>query len=60
MQLTVTFNDNNGDVEIGPLDRLIDMDPTLAAEFLDIAVEAMQTLRLEIKPWSIAEEFAVQ
>lgn len=55
MQIFITFNDNNGDIEIGPLDKLADMDESLAAEFVDLAVEALQALRLSIKPFTIED-----
>lgn len=54
MQIFITFN-NNGDIEIGPLDELADMDESLAAEFVDLAVEALQALRLSIKPFTIED-----
>ena len=57
MQIFITFNDNNGDIEIGPLDELADMDESLAAEFIDLTIEALQALRLSIKPFTIEDAY---
>lgn len=57
MQIFITFNDNNGDIEIGPLDELADMDESLASEFIDLTIEALQSLRLSIKPFTIEDAY---